>query len=284
MKHIWQGSLIDDEELLTRLHKLPEEINETLQETLKTEDVLEACDNLAQVLLEYKNEEMIAALVEDGCENPQEFAAGLADNINRKSLTIKLQAELGTTRPFEVRRINYTEQKFEAWSPMGVLVHITAGNSPVVAPMAAVEGLLTGNINIIKVASNIGSFAAWFFSELSKYANLAKFLYMLRVSSKRKEIISEIIANADCVSVWGGEDAVAAIREMTPKGIPIVTWGHRISFAYLTPKAMESAVDGLVYSVCRNEQQSCSSPQCVLIDTDDPEDVNRFAALFDKAL
>lgn len=134
MKHIWQGSLIDDEELLTRLHKLPEEINETLQETLKTEDVLEACDNLAQVLLEYKNEEMIAALVEDGCENPQEFAAGLADNINRKSLTIKLQAELGTTRPFEVRRINYTEQKFEAWSPMGVLVHITAATRPSLLP------------------------------------------------------------------------------------------------------------------------------------------------------
>ena len=284
MKHIWRGSLIDDGELLDNLRRLPDEINDTLQESLKTEDVLDACEKLSAVMLEYKDEKMKAALAEDECENPKEFLAELADNISRKSLTTKLCAELGTDRPFEIKRINYRTQNFEAWSPMGVLVHITAGNSIVVAPMAAVEGLLTGNINIIKVASNTGSFAAWFFSELSKYSNISKFIYMLRVSSKRKDIISEIIANADCVSVWGGEDAVSAIREMTPKGIPIVTWGHKISFAYITPDSMDSAISGLVHSVCRNEQQSCSSPQCVLIDTDNTADVDKFAKMFSEAL
>ena len=193
MKHIWRGSLIEDKDLLSSLRKLPEEINETLQESLKTEDVLNACESLAAVMLEYKDERMKSALAEDGCENPKELLTELAHNISRESLTTKLYAELGTNRPFEIRRINYKTQNFEAWSPMGVLVHITAGNSIIVAPMAAVEGPLTGNINIIKVANNIGSFAAWFFSELSMYANISKFLYMLRVSSKHKEIISEII-------------------------------------------------------------------------------------------
>ena len=174
MKHIWRGSLIDDGELLDNLRRLPDEINDTLQESLKTEDVLDACEKLSAVMLEYKDEKMKAALAEDECENPKEFLAELADNISRKSLTTKLCAELGTDRPFEIKRINYRTQNFEAWSPMGVLVHITAGNSIVVAPMAAVEGLLTGNINIIKVASNTGSFAAWFFSELSKYSNISK--------------------------------------------------------------------------------------------------------------
>lgn len=284
MLHIWRGLLIDEGDLLHNIHKLPEEINETLQESLKTEDVLDACEYIAGVMLEYKDERMKAALAEDGCENPRQFVTELAHNISREALTTKLCAELGTDRPFEIRRVNYKTQNFEAWSPMGVLVHITAGNSLIVAPMAAVEGLLTGNINIIKVASNIGSFAAWFFSELSMYSNISKFIYMLRVSSKQKEIISEIISNADCVSVWGGEDAVSAIREMTPKGIPIVAWGHRISFAYVTPDAMESAVDGLVQSICRNEQQSCSSPQCVLIDTDNKSDVDLFAKMLGKAL
>lgn len=284
MNHIWRGSLIDDNELLKRLDKLPEEIEDTLQESLDTDDLLDACEKVSKTMLDYEDEGLKKALAEDMCENPREFLAGLADNISKKALIEKLRAELGTDRPFEIQRVNYREQKFEAWSPMGVLVHITAGNSPIVAPMAAIEGLLTGNINIIKVASNIGSFASWFFLELSKYANISKFLYMLRVSSKRKDVISKIIDNADCVSVWGGEDAISAIREMTPKGIPVVTWGHKISFAYITPDAMDSAIDGLVYSICRNEQQSCSSPQCVLIDTENSEDLDKFAKLLSEAL
>ena len=67
MKHIWRGSLIEDKDLLSSLRKLPEEINETLQESLKTEDVLNACESLAAVMLEYKDERMKSALAEDGC-------------------------------------------------------------------------------------------------------------------------------------------------------------------------------------------------------------------------
>ena len=285
IQHIWQGNFIEDRDIEKKIAGLSDEIAETLNETLNTSDLLDACDLLSQSLRKNEYPELGQALLADGVSNPQEVLINLADFLMRPALEKKLIAELGTTDPFLIHRVDYREEHYETWSPMGVLVHITAGNSPVVAPMAAVEGLLSGNINIIKVASNVGAFPAQFLHLLGKHANIGKFIYMLRISSKQSDIMQQIINMADCVSAWGGEEAIKAIRAMTPQGIPVVTWGHKISFAYITAGSINGeTIDGLVHSICRNEQQSCSSPQCVLIDTDNPEEVHRFGRMLAEGL
>ncbi len=285
IQHIWQGNFIEDRDIEKKIAGLSDEIAETLNETLNTSDLLDACDLLSQSLRKNEYPELGQALLADGVSNPQEVLINLADFLMRPALEKKLIAELGTTDPFLIHRVDYREEHYETWSPMGVLVHITAGNSPVVAPMAAVEGLLSGNINIIKVASNVGAFPAQFLHLLGKHANIGKFIYMLRISSKQSDIMQQIINMADCVSAWGGEEAIRAIRAMTPQGIPVVTWGHKISFAYITAGSINGeTIDGLVHSICRNEQQSCSSPQCVLIDTDNPEEVHRFGRMLAEGL
>lgn len=276
MNHIWRGETVSG--ITEKLPGLDAEIEETLGIFPVIEDVLTACDAISQEITAGSARYLEEALARDGVTDPAPVLAALAENISRESLETKLRAELGTTRPFEIRRHDPGLQQYETWSPLGVLVHITAGNSPIVAPMAAVEGLLSGNINILKVASNIGEFATAFLAKLSEYKNLGKFIYLLRISSRQKDIIQYIIDRADCISAWGGEEAIASIREMAPRGIPVVSWGHRISFAYVTPAAADdAAADGIIASVCRNEQQSCSSPQCVLVDTEDPAVVRAFA-------
>ncbi len=282
--HVWQGRLIPDAELDARLLGLEAEINDTLGEALQTRDVLLACDATSKKLRAGEMPELALALERDGVNDPQAVLSQLAEAISETALRKKLVAELGTEEPFTLSRVDYETEHFEKWSPMGVLVHITAGNSPIVAPMASVEGLLSGNINIIKVAGNSGDFPGLFLAELAKYANLGKFIYMLRISSSEKEKLQAVINAADCVSAWGGEEAVSAIHAMTPAGIPVVTWGHKISFGYVTPSRLTDDVcDALVKSVCRNDQQSCSSPQVALIDTLDKEVVSRFASMLAAA-
>jgi len=285
LKHIWQGKPIDNDTLKEKMEGLSYEIAQTLNETLKTEDLLTACDDLSQQLKEGIYPELIEYLRNDCIPNANEIIESLASFLSRKALEKKLKAELGTIDPFKIQRVDYKEFHYEAWSPMGVLVHITAGNSPIVAPMAAVEGLLSGNINIIKVASNAGAFPVRFLEILGKYANIGKFIYMLGVSSKQTDMLQHIIDLADCVSAWGGEEAIKSIREMTPQGIPVVAWGHKISFSYVTPDAIcNKTVNDLVHSICRNEQQSCSSPQCVMIDTENADDVYRFGTMLAEGL
>jgi len=286
--HIWRGKIITNEEFINKIDFLEEEVNITLQDRLSTEAVLNACDSISEKMRLNKLPQFEIALKEDGCENPSTIINGLVNNLTREALEQKLVSELGSTNPFIISKKDFSSKNFEAWSPMGVLVHITAGNSPIVAPMATVEGLLSGNINVIKTASNMGSFPTVFLEELSKYDNLGDYIYLFRVSSKDEGMIKKILNYADCISAWGSENAISGIRAMAPKGVPVVSWGHRISFAYITPSQInQETADNLIKSICRNNQQSCSSPQCAFIDTENNEDILEFAKLlqnsFEKA-
>lgn len=283
--HIWKGELIEDSLLDSKMNGLGSEISETLNEHLRTEDVIDACQKISDKIAAGDYPHWKEALTEDGNNAPDETINALKGFLCRSSIEKKLKSELGTVTPFEIKRVNFFDQNYETWSPMGVLVHITAGNSPIVAPMACVEGLLSGNINILKVASNLGSFATLFILELASYHNLGHFIYMLRISSSEKQRLQCVIDNADCVSAWGGEEAIKAIREMTPQTIPVVAWGHKISFGYITAAALdESAMDELAKVICRNEQESCSSPQCLMIDTEDIALVHKAGKMLSVAL
>ena len=284
-KHIWKGISISDSQLYEKIEIIENEIDSALKENLSTEYVISACDEVSKNISNELYPQFIDALIKDGVENPSIVLNALASNISRASLEKKLLYELGTTSPFEIKKSDFTSRNFEAWKPMGVLVHITAGNSPIVAPMAAVEGLLSGNINIIKTASNTGYFPLVFLEELSKYYNLKKFIFLFAISSKQTELLQKMLDCADCISVWGSEDAVDSIRKSAPKGIPVVPWGHRISFGYVTKSQInKQTADELAKSICRNNQQSCSSPQCVFVDTESVEDIDTFANLLSTSL
>ncbi|REC24223.1 hypothetical protein CF160_16275 [Enterococcus pseudoavium] len=63
-----------------------------------------------------------------------------------------------------------------------------------------------------------------------------------------------------------------------PAGIEIVSWGHRISFAYFTPAGKNSEkLKHLAQEVCLNEQQACSAPQVVYYETQDQAELVAFA-------
>lgn len=285
VKHIWKGLGISDSQLHEKIEILENEINSILKDNLSTENVISACDTISKNLKNQTYPHFIEALKNDGCENPEAILTALSLNLSRESLEKKLLCELGTTDPFDIRKMDFSTNNFESWKPMGVLVHITAGNSPIVAPMAAVEGLLSGNINIIKAAGNTGYFPLVFLKELSKFYNLKKFIFLFAISSKNTVLLQKMLDAADCVSAWGSEDAINSIRNMVPKGIPVVSWGHRISFSYVTKsQILQSTADELAKSVCRNNQQSCSSPQCVFIDSQDKKDILKFAKFLAQSL
>ena len=283
MAHIWKGRKVESLDGL--MDGLDSEIERTLDSPIAISDVLDACARLSDEIRAGDASDLREALVRDGSEDPDAILNALADGVSREALTTKLMAELGTDDPFEIRRVDMRRQHFEGWGPVGVLFHITAGNSPIVAPMAAVEGLLTGNINILKVASNLGDFATEVLLRLCRTPSIADRIYMLRIRSSQKDIMHALMDRADVISAWGGEEAIAAIREEAPRGTPVVEWGHKISFAYITASNIDiKTMRKVAKSVCRNEQQSCSSPQCVLLDTDSRDEIDRAAGLLAQAL
>ncbi|ATL33124.1 acyl-CoA reductase [Streptomyces formicae] len=288
--HYWQGEFIGDAEAADRLTDLPGLVEQVLAEPLPTETVLSACDTLSAALGEAGNSVrdrlagQLAASNGDLAEAEAtltELSAALA----RAALERKLRRELGGITPGRLTRPDARETVFEAWAPVGLLAHIAPGNAAAVAPLSVVEGLLAGNVNVLKTSSGDTPFALHLLAELAAAdptGALARRIVALRFPSARREWLGLMCAPADAIAVWGGEDAVASVAELAPPGCRLIEWGHKISFAYLTREAWQDPVTmaALAADVCRLDQQACSSPQVVYLDTEDADEVFAFAEGF----
>ncbi|WP_406504231.1 aldehyde dehydrogenase family protein [Streptomyces sp. NBC_00212] len=288
--HYWQGAFIGDDEAADRLAALPAAVEAALAEPLDTETVLAACDALAGALRDPGHpvrDRLAPHLPADG--GAEELYAELAAFLDRGALTRKLRRELGATSPQRLNRPDAKETVYEAWAPVGLVAHIAPGNAATVAPLSLIEGLLAGNVNVLKTSSADTLLAAHLLAELvaqDPTGALAERVIVLRFSSSRQDWLRLMCAPADAVAVWGGESAVAGVAAHVPAGCRLVEWGHKISFAYLTRDAWadEATLNALAEDVCLFEQQACSSPQVVYLDTEDTGELHAFCDRLAAAL
>lgn len=293
-KHLWRGKWLDDAELAAKLPTLGETLAEDLERRLPLARLVATAHELGQ---ELKNggairDKLHAVLMEspDAREQDAEMTLdSIALFLDREQLEYKLIRELGSTDPFTARRISYAGQRFEAWAPLGFLVHVAPGNVSSVAPLSVIEGLLSGNINFLKTSSGGSAFAQHLLAALVERdtsGDLAPFIYVAEISSQETRRLRTLFSLADGIAAWGGEAAIAAVRDMAPQGCRVIDWGHKISFAYLAKEKLddEQSLQALARDVCFIEQQACSSPQCLFVEIEEREDLFSFAERFSSIL
>ncbi|MET0848401.1 MAG: acyl-CoA reductase [Pseudomonas sp.] len=258
--YLIHGTLRDDCTLETALEQLHPQLPRLLNAPIDSATVIDAA---ARFILQLQ-----AGRLDVPLDNDQRL--GLVDFCQRENLVAKLERELGV-QPSSLRRIDYRQACFESWHPLGLVVHVTPGNAPMLAFCAVVESLLAGNINWLRPSASDDGLTARLLAALvhcDTSGKLADFIAVLPVNTAQ---IAQLCAHADGVAAWGGETALKAIRQQIPAGCRWIDWGHRISFAYLSPDAANpSTLDALVDEVCSLDQQACSSPQWLLVDSDDP--------------
>ncbi|MFD9269993.1 acyl-CoA reductase [Streptomyces goshikiensis] len=290
--HYWQGTFIGDEEAARRLATLPAAVEAVLAAPLDTETVLAACDALSHALADPAHPvraRLAPHLPAGGEADTEELLGELAAFLGRGALTRKLRRELGGTAPQRLNRPDAKETVYEAWAPVGLVAHIAPGNAATVAPLSLVEGLLAGNVNVLKTSGADTLLAQHLLAELAALdptGALAERVIVLRFPSSREDWLRLMCAPADAVTVWGGEAAVEGVAAHVPAGCRLVEWGHKISFGYLTADAWadERALTGLAEDICLFEQQACSSPQVVYLDTEDTGELHAFADRLAAAL
>ncbi|MGW7406065.1 acyl-CoA reductase [Streptomyces sp. NPDC054833] len=287
--HLWQGEFVDDAEAARRMDGLSESAGRILARPLPTEVVLDACAAVGEELGDPGSALYRRLAGQLPADEVTATLAELATALTRQALERKLRRELGGPRPERLTRPDARETVYEAWAPVGLLVHIAPGNAASVAPLSVVEGLLTGNLNILKTSTSDTALALDLLAALGAAdptGLISERVIALRFPSSRREWLTTLCDQADAIAVWGGDDAVSAVRELAPPGCRVVAWGHRISFAYLTRDAAhdDALLDALAADVCRLEQQACSSPQVVYLDTEDTDEAFAFAGRFAERL
>ncbi|PLX12388.1 MAG: hypothetical protein C0598_06055, partial [Marinilabiliales bacterium] len=290
-EHLFRGEWISKDELVNQLERLEEIVSKDLSEQLNPIILLAAAEKLREDLKKEIPEEWINSLVLSGQRHEEALNTIniIIEFLNPEGLKKKYIRELGSMEPFIPKRFDFKTNVFEAWAPLGTLVHIVPGNAATVAPLSVLEGLMSGNINLLKNYSKNGNFPQLVLKALAdadESGHLKSFIYAFQISSKEKSLLEKLYQISNGVAAWGGEESIASVKKMLQPSVRIIDWGHKISFSYVanSRKTDIKSMEAVAYDICVIEQQACSSPQCLYLETEDMEDLNKFAENFSKVL
>jgi len=153
--------------------------------------------------------------------------------------------------------------------PLGILLHVTAGNVFLSSLDSLIMGLLTKNLNIIKVSSQNTLFPMFFAEELCRFDKdkiiSDKFAILFwkggdaTVEELMKKKVNGIVA-------WGGEEMIAAYSTNLPLDVKLLKFGPKISLQVITKaslqhKSLEEVAKKIVQDILPWDQSACSSPQ-----------------------
>ncbi len=264
------GKLYDSEQQGQLLCDLERRINETRCSTrLCAETVIAALDQMAAKM---EQGHFNALIPEPELRDSVHFAAGL---LHSDALWKRLHNELPALPP-QAGRLQLRRE------PLGTLLHIAAGNMDALPAFSVIEGLLTGNINLLKLPQADKGLTIRFFQELLEIEPaLTDFIYVFDTPSSDVSGMQQLAACSDGIIIWGGDAAVSAVRQLASPGCKLIEWGHRLGFCYISGLSdIDAELSALASHIIATRQLLCSSCQVIYLDTDDPADVTAFCRHF----
>jgi hypothetical protein len=276
------GKIIEESRQGEIIAALKDEIPLILaQEGLNPELVIAACDRLS-LRAQAGEFDAVAKPLLEMAHLPYEAYLSYARMFSGEGLRKKMSLELAGY-PLGLEEV--TPHLFRKRVALGVLLHIAAGNVDVLPAYSVIEGLLAGNINLLKLPTGDKGLSVKLLSELiAEEPRLADYIYVFDVPSAEIETMKALARYANAIVVWGGDAAVKGVRELAEPNTKIIEWGHKLSFAYATSQATDEQLKRLAEDICRTNQVMCSSCQGIYLDTESDEETNLFAERFFEIL
>lgn len=288
---LYAGKTYDSSEQNRLLDELKDRIPETLaKESLAPDVVIDAIDKLRQDTLAGKFDELLINLPQDAVESYKTQAAVL---LSKDMLRLKLKTELQDTSDYETDGAEGFSRIKVKTMPLGVILHIAAGNMDFLPAYSLAEGLLTGNINILKLPSADDGLSLKLIMQLIEYEpELTDYIYVFDTPSSDVYGMQKMAALSNGISVWGSDIAIDAVRKMAPTGVKLIEWGQKLGFCYVSHLEKQSNADeelaALAEHIANTKQLLCSSCQVIYINSESEEEkklfAQRFAPLLEEAV
>jgi phenylacetate-coenzyme A ligase PaaK-like adenylate-forming protein len=189
--------------------------------------------------------------------------------LKRSSLEQRLRAEFGHPSILDQMTKTAHFQGETRALPLGILLHVTAGNVFLSSIDSLIMGLLTKNLNIIKLSSNNASFPLAFARALKLHdpANvIADKFALLQWRGGELETENFLKARVNGIVAWGGEEMLSSYRTDLPLGVKLLDFGPKVSFQLVSRKGLEhkdlkAVARHIVNDVAPWKQGACASPQ-----------------------
>lgn len=276
------GKFYDYGEQKQVLDSLEEEINDTrAHRSLSPDIVIGALCRLAEKARGGAYREMIASL---GLADMEKQVDLVLRMLSRENLEFRLKNELGDDLPLTERAMPAFDGRkiTRKVLPLGTLFHIAAGNADGLPTYSLAEGLLCGNVNILKLPMADNSVSIRILADLvEEEPRLAPFIYVFDTPSEDIATMKTLADMSDGIVLWGGEAAEVAVRKMAPVGTKLIVWGHKLSFAYVSDfRECTQDFPALAEHIVFTKQLLCSSCQNILVDTGSREELEDFCRQF----
>ena len=170
------------------------------------------------------------------------------------------------------------------------LVHIAAGNIPNPTLMSMVLGLLVRSAQFVKCASGTAFLPRLFAHSI--YDTDRKLGACLEVAEWRggsEAVEQALFDEADCVTVTGSDETLTAIRAKLPIKTRLLSYGHRVSFGFVSSGALlgfsaMKVVQRAATDVVAWDQLGCLSPHVIYVEHGGGASVEQFAEMLAEEL
>lgn len=273
---LYKGKVFDNDKQEQLISSLREEMLLTLQKNDRPSylEVIDACDKLYKRVINHEFDGVVLPLL-SSLNIPYSFLDRYARHFSKDELLKKIDIELGELKE---GMLPLNENNFRFYEPLGILFHIAAGNVDLLPAYSVIEGLLVGNINILKLPTGDKGLSILLLRELIKeQPKLTDYIYVFDVPSTEIETIKKLSSYADATIVWGGDKAQKAARQFVDIRSSIISWGHKISFSYVDLKVKDDELEALCHSICSSNQLLCSSTQGIYVNTNSVDDLHTLA-------
>ena len=166
-----------------------------------------------------------------------------------------------------------------------LLLHVWAGNVPGLPLWSLISGLLVKAGTIGKVPSAEPLMAGWFAKLIAEIdPRLGECLAVVWWKGGDEASERVWLNEADTIVAYGGNDALAAIRDRLPITARFLPHGHKIGFGMVSRAALDTRKTGplarlAAHDVVRWEQQGCYSPQMLFVERGGKVSPREFAGL-----
>lgn len=199
----------------------------------------------------------------------------LSEMLKPETLKTKLTTELRDIPICFGYKYDPFKRRLLQYQPLGTLFHVLSGNVFLVGPGSWIEGLITSNINILKLPTQETFFMPLFLKSIATVdpeGVLTKNVALIQVEQSEAEVIEVFKKFADGIIVWGGEKAVHSYRQDLPARTKMIVFGPKLSFSLVTKKGFEKwGSKGIVTRLSQElaiwDQNACTAPQTLYIES-----------------
>jgi phenylacetate-CoA ligase len=180
----------------------------------------------------------------------------ICENLKYESIIKRLKIDLDDIGYIDDFTYNSEFNGFIKAVPQGLLSHISAGNVFVGAIDTLVQGIITKNINILKMSSFDPVFPLLFAQlliECDPEAIVYPYFALVPFKGGDNQIESIIKLESDVVIVYGGKEAVEAYRNNRGLFTKDVEFGPKYSCMYIDQKELQNHdIDQIAYNAARD--------------------------------